>query len=589
MGAMEGNYGITPLHLAAINPNIGYLKQMVEQSNIIDHSDDLRRTPLFFAAACSSPEPLKYLIQKGAKIDIKGLVSKNNSDDEVSPLLIAVKYGKAHNVPYLLGVDCNDDGKQNEEEVMAKYADVVNQKLDKRSNKTLLHVAAYYGHSEVVSILLEYGANPKALMKGTRISALHLAAQFGHLEVCRILIEHSKAPKNKRALLLKDNSKKIPLIYAIMNGHLNVVKYMLSIGCPVYCKDSSDNAAIHYAAAYGWNDILKCLMEAPFCNPGVFNMWKLSPFFIAMIKGNDLCATTLLETKNIDYVNAVDSDGKSILHHMLKKHKGFNSQKTLKQLTRLVLELGADAQCKIPNSLLTPLHILADNAPSDEDSKMALVLMQKGARPDAQDKDGNTPISLAITHQNFKLIETMIVEFNKEIAGTAKKSIDWRATNKEEQQQQDALNNALNLNTSVRDSWQTPLMMVINLDPPSKTPQKVKEPKKRKKREQIQQKRRKEQMIIEHGANIGHFVGSSFDQNIVLDVADAMNDSSDSDNDDEEERERQQREKVKIRKEEKSEKREASKARKSKGYNKKTENKEETKKENNKKKDCHSQ
>ena len=63
-----------------------------------------------------------------------------------------------------------------------------------------------------------------------------------------------------------------------MNGHLDVVKFMLANGAPAYTKDSSDNSAIHYAAAYGWNDILKCLLEAPFCNAGVLNMWKLNGF-----------------------------------------------------------------------------------------------------------------------------------------------------------------------------------------------------------------------------------------------------------------------------------------------------------------------
>ena len=99
--------------------------------------------------------------------------------------------------------------------------------------------------------------------------------------------------------------------------------------------NSSDNSVIHYAAAYDWNDILQCLMVAPFNNPMVFNMWKLSPFFIAMIKGHDLCASTLLETKDFD-VNATDSDGKSILHYLIE-NKNFNPYKSLKQLKELLL------------------------------------------------------------------------------------------------------------------------------------------------------------------------------------------------------------------------------------------------------------
>ena len=255
-----------------------------------------------------------------------------------------MKYNNAHNIPYLLGktpsddeqhqdgaesvssksenaenknsVDDEEKQRENERLQMLKYAEVVNETLNRKTNKKIIHIAAFYGSADSIGILLEYGADPKAKLKGTRLTALHLAAQFGHLDACKVLVEHPKAWKNKRALLARDNKRRIPLILAVMNGHLDVVKWMLSTGCPAYTKDSSENSAIHYAAGYGWNDILQCLMAAPFADPGVFNMWKLSPFFIAMIKGHDLCASTLLETPSFD-VNATDSDGKSILHYMV--------------------------------------------------------------------------------------------------------------------------------------------------------------------------------------------------------------------------------------------------------------------------------
>merc|ERR1712130_76289 len=249
------------------------------------------------------------------------------------------------------------------------------------------------------------------------------------------------------------------MIMAIMNGHLDVVQYMLSIGCPSYTKDSSDNSAIHYAAGYGWNDILRALCKAPFANPGSFNMWKLSPFFIAMIKGHDLCASTLLETKDFD-VNATDNEGKSILHYLLQ-HKNVNPTKSLKQLTRIVVELGAKVDVIMPKTKESPLHILANNAPSNKDSEMALVLMQKGARPDHQDKDGNTPISLAITHQNFDLIKTMILKFDINLAAKAQKAIDWKLEEKkqrlrlngdedEEQDDKEEISRELNLNKQLK-------------------------------------------------------------------------------------------------------------------------------------------
>eukprot|EP01083_Nonionella_stella_P092242 258159_1 len=542
--ALEGNNSITPLHLAAINPNIGYLKQMVQQWHsskddftIVDHTDDLRRTPLFFAAANASPEALQYLIECGAKLDVKGLVARNNANDEISPLLIAVKYGKTHNIKFLLGADKDLD----------KAKEIVNESLDSRSNKKLLHVASYYGHAEVVAELLEFGADPKATMKGTKLSAMHLAAQRGHLDACRVLTEHRLSARNKRGLVMKDKSKRIPLVCAITNGHLDIVKYMLQSGAPAYAADSSGNSAIHYAAAYGWNDILKCLMEAPFANPGVENMWKLSPFFIAMIKGNDLCASTLLDTKDFD-VNAVDSDGKSILHYMLE-NKNFNPQKTLNHLKRIVTALGANVNVKIPKTKQYPLHILADNTPSDKDSEMALILMQKGARPDYQDTDGRTPISLAIQRCNWKLFETLIVSFDVNTAGKPQKTIDWTLPQKEQKEEKEEhdgevpRNRELNLNTSLRNSWLTPLHMAIQLTPPKKTPQKPKQYKNKQKQKKLH-KKRKEKLLMQHGANRGLFVATTFDQAIDLESHDSLS-SSESSSDEEKQKQIQKEEEEK--------------------------------------------
>merc|ERR1712130_410543 len=101
------------------------------------------------------------------------------------------------------------------------------------------------------------------------------------------------------------------------------------------------------------------------------------------------------------------------------------------------------------------------------------------------------------------------------------KAIDWRAEQQKEKEEKKEIeyaeSNALNLNTSIRGSWTTPLIMAINLTPPSKTPQITKEERRQKRREQRQLKQRQQQMKITHGANIGHFVGSSFDQRINMD------------------------------------------------------------------------
>ena len=57
-------------------------------------------------------------------------------------------------------------------------------------------------------------------------------------------------------------------------------------------------------------------------------------------------------------IPAVDSDGKSILHHLLG-NKLFNPQKCLEHVKRLVTDLHMKVNVKDPKSKQTPLHVLA--------------------------------------------------------------------------------------------------------------------------------------------------------------------------------------------------------------------------------------
>merc|ERR1711972_448870 len=73
----------------------------------------------------------------------------------------------------------------------------------------------------------------------------------------------------------------------------------------------------------------------------------------------------------------------------------------------------------------------------------------------------------------------------------------------------------LHLNTSTRNDWMTPLMIAIQLNPPSKPQPKPKEKnEKTKKQQQIAEQRRKQKLVRRFGANVGRFTGTGFHQNI---------------------------------------------------------------------------
>ncbi|KAI8048050.1 ankyrin repeat-containing domain protein [Gilbertella persicaria] len=66
---------------------------------------------------------------------------------------------------------------------------------DKEAGWTPLLIAVSAGHTDVVKLLLEKGADP-SLENETSQSVLHYAASKNRLEICRLLIQYN-APINQ--------------------------------------------------------------------------------------------------------------------------------------------------------------------------------------------------------------------------------------------------------------------------------------------------------------------------------------------------------------------------------------------------------
>ncbi|XP_074660814.1 uncharacterized protein LOC141913248 isoform X2 [Tubulanus polymorphus] len=118
---------------------------------------------------------------------------------------------------------------------------------------TALHTAAQYGHTDVVSVLLENFADPGVRNKKDE-TPLDLAAQYGRLETVDLLITHS------RHLLSNCSITHTPLHLASRNGHKQVVERLLSAGFDVNTA-TEYGSALHEAAFYGKTDVVKVLLS----------------------------------------------------------------------------------------------------------------------------------------------------------------------------------------------------------------------------------------------------------------------------------------------------------------------------------------
>lgn len=128
----------------------------------------------------------------------------------------------------------------------------VNQQNHER--ETALHCAAQYGHSEVVSVLLQELTDP-AMRNSRQETPLDLAALYGRLQVVRMLV-------NAHPNLMSSHTRlHTPLHLAARNGHHSTVQTLLDAGMDVNCV-TENGSALHEAALFGKMDVVRLLLDS---------------------------------------------------------------------------------------------------------------------------------------------------------------------------------------------------------------------------------------------------------------------------------------------------------------------------------------
>ncbi|KAK7071448.1 Protein tanc2, partial [Halocaridina rubra] len=123
-------------------------------------------------------------------------------------------------------------------------------------NSPILGVCAHQGHTEMVALLIEFGADVNQT-NSEGVTALGLAAARGHCDVVRLLVQADAS------LTMKDKQNQTPMVQAAAAGHLNVVGYLLSCDWPGphdLLRNQAHQSLVA-AAANGHSNVVEFLLD----------------------------------------------------------------------------------------------------------------------------------------------------------------------------------------------------------------------------------------------------------------------------------------------------------------------------------------
>lgn len=348
--------GRTLLHVASREGHYDTVKYLVSSCQLSPSArDDGGRTPIFLSCLNEKLDVLNYLILREFVLGSSPISHKSGKLYESLQNTFRVHFKQHHfddmrNTP--LHAACAN--KEDSIEVVKFLHRIlgINPTQANRNDTTCLHVAAGSGNLKVVKYLLEHAQSNHALVDSQGRSAAYLACIGGHLSILKYLIEEGGADGHfkttveletaaskcgsGRSLLhaassgghldvikylvescgcdpaLKDKKYITSLFLACQKGHIESVKYLMSLGCDINDKVLEDRTAIHGAATSGNLELIKHLDSLGFSFKSADEKGS-TPLFYACASGNIEVVSYLICHHKLS-PHHKDNNGTSCLH-----------------------------------------------------------------------------------------------------------------------------------------------------------------------------------------------------------------------------------------------------------------------------------
>eukprot|EP00094_Tigriopus_californicus_P009181 TCALIF_08851-PA protein Name:"Similar to Ankrd17 Ankyrin repeat domain-containing protein 17 (Mus musculus)" AED:0.38 eAED:0.38 QI:0/0.53/0.37/0.75/1/1/16/0/2553 len=291
------------------------------------------------------------------------------------------------------------------------------------NHDTALTLACAGGHEELVTLLLDRGANIEHRDK-KGFTPLILAATAGHEKVVEILLEHSADIEAQ-----SERTKDTPLSLACSGGRYEVVDILLSRNANKEHRNVSDYTPLSLAASGGYVNIIKLLLShGAEINSRTGSKLGISPLMLAAMNGHTAAVKLLLdmgsdinaqiETNRNTALTLACFQGRHEVVSLLLDRKANVEHRAKTGLTplmeaasggyvevgRVLLDKGADANAPpVPSSRDTALTIAADKG----HYRFVELLLGHAAQVDVRNKKGNSSLWLACNGGHLEVVQLL--------------------------------------------------------------------------------------------------------------------------------------------------------------------------------------
>uniref|UniRef100_A0A673B0Z1 Myosin XVI n=1 Tax=Sphaeramia orbicularis TaxID=375764 RepID=A0A673B0Z1_9TELE len=238
------------LHLCARHDNVFAAELLIERGLNVNLQDEDLWTALHVACVCDHADVVLLLLLAGVNVllqDVNGNIPLDYTSEGTETSYILRKHLEEN------GVDMSSMHTMKTQRSTTMLSDVrqlvttggsLNQAND--DGVTLLHIACASGYREVVSVLLESGADPHPA-DNSFWTPLHLASKYGQTSIISQLLKHGANPTllNCNQDKPSDIAASEPIVEMLLNAEENWLQRLKDPSAPLHSTDQRYDSGLH--------------------------------------------------------------------------------------------------------------------------------------------------------------------------------------------------------------------------------------------------------------------------------------------------------------------------------------------------------